>query len=231
MVAVVGTFLVAGTASFAWQQGGLPSPPQNDNPGDHVQCANLVYAGTKSSVCFSDRFMKRLQMETKIQTARKFTRVKLDDAKQLCNYPFAIMTGEGGFTLPERERVNLRYYLQHGGFLVASAGCSNPEWGRSFKREFAKVFPGAQLKSIPLSHRIFRTAYVVRSLDTSHGSPGSKGATLEGYTINGRLALVFSQDGLNDTSHADNGCCCCGGDEINNAEFINANLLAYALMR
>jgi hypothetical protein len=48
-------------------------------------------------------------------------------------------------------------------------------------------------------------------------------------TVNGKLALVFSADGLNDTANAKN-CCCCGGNEIVQAEFLNVNLLAYALL-
>ena len=59
---------------------------------------------------------------------------------------------------------------------------------------------------------------------------GPNGAALEAYSLNGRIALIFSSDGLNDTAHAEN-CCCCGGDEIDRAEFINANVLAYALLR
>lgn len=213
--------LVALTTSFA-------------RPGDHlsgnrVQCANLIYAVNKSSVCFSDRFLKRLEMETKVRTEPRFTKVRLDDARQLANYPFAIMTGEGGFTLTEKERINLRYYLTHGGFLLASAGCSDPDWGRSFRQEFARLFPGKALKKIALSHPMFRTVYLIRSLETSHRRNGSQAAALEGYAVNGRLVLVFSPDGLNDTAHAEN-CCCCSGDEITNAEFVNVNLLAYALL-
>jgi hypothetical protein len=197
--------------------------------GHRVQCANLVYAVNKTSICFSDRFLRRLEMETKILTEPRFIKVRLDDAKQLCNYPFAIMTGEGGFTLTERERINLRYYLSHGGFLVASAGCSDPEWTRSFRREFAHIFPGKHLKKIPMNHPLFRTVYLVRSLETSKQRHGPQAAALEGYSIDGKLVLVLSPDGLNDTAHAEN-CCCCGGDEISNAEFVNVNLLAYALL-
>lgn len=203
--------------------------PTEKVSGNRVQCANLVYAVNKTSVCFSDRFLKRLEMETKILTEPRFTRVRLDDARQLCNHPFAIMTGEGGFTLTEKERINLRHYLTHGGFLVASAGCSDPEWTRSFRREFARTFPGKQLKKIPMSHPLFRTVYLIRSLETSKKRHGPQAAALEGYSIEGRLVLVFSPDGLNDTAHAQN-CCCCGGDEIGNAEFVNVNLLAYALL-
>lgn len=203
--------------------------PTADINGNRVQCANLVYAVNKSSVCFSDRFLKRLEMETKVLTDSRFSRVRLDDSKKLADYPFAIMTGEGGFTLTEKERINLRYYLTHGGFLLASAGCSSPEWIRAFRREFAAVFPGAQLKKVAFEHPMFRTVYLIQSLETKKRRHGPEAAALEGLAINGRLAAVFSPDGLNDTSHAQN-CCCCGGDEITNAEFVNVNLLAYALL-
>ncbi len=197
--------------------------------GNRVQCANLVYAVNKSSVCFSDRFLKRLEAQTKVLTEARFSKVKLDSSRQLAGYPFAVMTGEGGFTLTEKERINLRYYLTHGGFLLASAGCSDPDWIRSFRGEFARLFPGRAMHKIALSHPMFRTVYKIGSLETSHQRHGPQAAALEGFATNGKLVLVFSPDGLNDTAHAEN-CCCCGGDEITNAEFINVNLLAYALL-
>src|SRR5438067_1471784 len=43
-----------------------------EEEGSKVKCANLIYAGTKSSVCFSDRFLKRLQLETNIRTEPAF---------------------------------------------------------------------------------------------------------------------------------------------------------------
>lgn len=196
--------------------------------GDRVQCANLIYAGNKSSQCFSDRFLKRLSMETKIQTEPHFRKVRLD-SRDLSNFPFAIMTGEGGFALTEKERVQLRYYLMHGGFLLASAGCSDADWVRSFRAEFARVFPGKQMTHLKLDHPLFRMIYRIDSLATTHGRSGPNGAILEAYSLRGRIVLVFSSDGLNDTAHAEN-CCCCGGDEIDRAEFINVDVLAYALL-
>jgi hypothetical protein len=216
-------WLTLGTAWAAPQGGGTASLS-----GDKVQCANLIYAGNKSSQCFSDRFLKRLSMETKIQTESRFRKVRLDSS-DLCSYPFAVMTGEGGFTLTEKERTQLRYYLTHGGFLLASAGCSDPQWVRSFRSEFTKIFPGKPLSRLKLEHPLFRLVYKIDSLATTHGRSGPNGATLEAYAPHNRIVLIFSPDGLNDTAHAEN-CCCCGGDEIDRAEFINVNVLAYALL-
>ncbi len=196
--------------------------------GRRVQCANLVYAGNKTSQCFSDRFLTRLAADTKIQTDPHFVKTRLDSSA-LCRFPFAIMTGEGPFTLTGKERTALRYYLTHGGFLLASAGCSDPRWIRSFRGEFAQLFPAQKWTPLPLSHPLFRTVYKIDDLSTKNGLLGTSVAKLEAISMRGRVVALFSANGLNDSTHAIN-CCCCGGDEIEKAEFINVNALAYALL-
>lgn len=192
-------------------------------PDSIVQVANLVYAGVKSSQCFSDHFLVHAQRESAISTSRRFHAVKLS-ADELFSFPLVIMTGEGGFQLPDAERDNLRRFVERGGFLLASSGCSSAEWDRSFRREIARTFPDAPLKPIGMDHPVFHTVYDIAELKAKHGKPHP----LEGVTINGRVGVLYSQDGLNDTSHAA-GCCCCGGNEITNAVQINVNILAYAL--
>jgi len=191
-----------------------------------VQCANLVYAGNKSSQCFSDAFLGRLGQVTRIRVEERFRKVRLDST-ELSSYPFAVMTGQGRFTLTEKDRLQLRHYLMQGGFLLASAGCSDPQWARSFRGEIGRLFPQSRLERLPLSHPIFRTVYKIDRLDTKKRSGQT---TIEALTLQGRVVLVFSPDGLNDTEHAINGCCCCGGDEIRGAEFLNLNILAYCLL-
>ena len=53
-------------------------------------------------------------------------------------------------------------------------------------------------------------------------------ARLLGLEKNGKLVIVYSPHGLNDTEHSE-GCCCCGGNEISNSLEINVNILVYAL--
>jgi len=192
--------------------------------GDAVACANLIYAGTRSSICFSEMFLTAIARDTTIQTARKFKPVKLA-GDEIFGFPFAVMTGEGAFILTDAERTNLRRYLERGGFLLASAGCSSEPWSASFRREFAGVFPDRKLEPIPMDHEIFRTVHPIAKLRTKGDE-----ATLEGLVIDGKIVLIYSPDGLNDTSTL-HGCCCCGGNEILNAQQVNANILAYALMQ
>ncbi len=198
--------------------------PDSSAEGDAVQCANLIYAGTRSSVCFSDKFLTMLARDTTINTARKFKPVKAADA-EIFQFPFVVMTGEGAFTLTDQERDNLKRYLERGGFILASAGCSSKPWDTSFRREMLSIFPGRELEKIESDSDVFRTVYEISSLKTKGAE-----ATLMGLTLGGKIVLIYSSDGLNDTSTM-HGCCCCGGNEIVNASKINANILAYALLQ
>lgn len=193
-------------------------------PTEKLRCANLIYAGSKSSQCFSDKFLDRVKKETNCQPEARFTPIHLAEDKMF-EYPFAIMTGEGDFTLPEKERSILKSYLTRGGFLLASAGCSSREWDRSFRRELKRIFPDQVLKKISLEHPIFHTVYDIRSIGLTHG--GS--ATLEGLEMNGKIVLIYSPEGLNDTGNAGTGCCCCGGNEVRNSLEINVNIFTYAV--
>lgn len=97
-----------------------------------VECGNLIYAGTKTSRCFSDEFLTTVQQKTSISTERRFKTVKLA-GEELFKIPFVIMTGEGDFILTTAERENLKKYLENGGFLLASASCSKRSVARRLR--------------------------------------------------------------------------------------------------
>ncbi len=203
----------------------VPDPKQvGGEPEGIVQVANLVYAGVKSSHCFSDHFLITAEKESAISTSRRFHAVKLS-SEEIFNFPLVIMTGEGDFQLTDGERENLRQFLDNGGFLLSSAGCSSPEWDRAFRREMAALFDEQTLEPLAMDHPVFHTVYDITELHAKHGTP----KPLEGISLDGRLAVLYSQDGLNDTAHTQ-GCCCCGGNEITNAVQVNVNILAYTLV-
>ena len=192
--------------------------------GSVVQVANLIYAGTKTSECFADHFLRRAEKDSAISTSRRLHSVKLS-SDEIYNFPLLVMTGEGEFELLAEERENLRQFIERGGFLLASAGCSSDEWDRSFRREMAKTFADRELKPLAMDHLVYHTAYDVSKLEAKHGTP----KPLAGLHFGTRLGVLYSQDGLNDTSNTQ-GCCCCGGNEITNAEEINVNILVYSLL-
>ncbi|MCC6489189.1 MAG: DUF4159 domain-containing protein [Candidatus Hydrogenedentes bacterium] len=190
---------------------------------DLVQCANLIYAGSKSSRCFSAKFLDEVRDVTRVDADSDFTPVKLS-TEGVFNYPFAVMTGEGEFTLFEEERTMLKSYLTRGGFLLASAGCSSREWDRSFRREFKAVFPDKELHKIPMEHPLFKTVFNIEHINLKNGGT----TLLEGLELDGRIVLVYSSEGLNDTGNVQ-GCCCCGGNEVKNSKDVNTNIITYAL--
>ncbi|QDT93655.1 DUF4159 domain-containing protein [Gimesia algae] len=203
----------------------VPDPKQVGRESESiVQVANLVYAGVKSSQCFSDHFLVEVEKDSSISTSRRFHAVKLS-SDELFNFPMVIMTGEGVFQLTDSERKNLRTYVERGGLLLASAGCSSGEWDRSFRKEMAVVFPEHPLSQIAMNHPVFNTVYEIKELVAKHGKP----RPLNGVSYEGRLGVIYSQDGLNDTEHTQ-GCCCCGGNEITNCVQVNVNILAYSLI-
>ncbi len=192
-------------------------------PDGVVQVANLVYAKSKSSECFADHFLVQAEQESSISTSRRFHAVKLS-SDEIYNFPLIIMTGEGSFELPDSERQNLKRFVERGGFLLASAGCSSKEWDKSFRNEMTKIFGEKRLAAIDFKHPVFHTVYDIKDFEAKHGTI----QPLEGVHFEGRLGVLYSQDGLNDTAHT-TGCCCCGGNEIKNSLKINVNILAYAL--
>lgn len=190
-----------------------------------IQCANLIYGGTHTSHCFSDEFLSAVQRQTTIPSERHFKSVKLV-SDELFRFPFVIMTGEADFHLTPKERENLKRYLTSGGFLLASAGCSNKDWDRAFRREMKAVLPDHPLKELPMDHLVFRTVKKIEALKLTHGGgPGR----LSGIDANGKTMVIYSPHGLNDTAHTE-GCCCCGGNEIGNSLETNVNILVYALL-
>src|SRR5262249_44460505 len=153
------------------------------------QVANLIYAGVKSSHCFSDHFLIDAEKDSAISTSRRFHAVKLA-GEEIYSFPLLIMTGEGDFTLPDAERQALRRYVERGGFLLASASCSSSDWDRAFRRETAAVFPDHQLQALGMDHPIFHTVYEIKELTAHHGVP----RPLEAISFGNRVAVIYSQD-------------------------------------
>lgn len=198
--------------------------PAVDWNTETIRCGNLSYGANQTSVCFADAFLSQTAKATGLNIASSFSKIALG-SDQVFTTPLCIFTGEGNFVLKESERNNLRKYLENGGFVLASPGCSDAEWNVAFLRETALSLPGLELKKIPMDHPIFSTVHKITALHLKNSGT----AFLQGLFINDRLAMVYSPEGLNDVKNA-KGCCCCGGNEIKEAGQVNTNAVAYALL-
>lgn len=197
-----------------------------DEQSGEVRAANLIYGKNRTSVCFADEFLAEVEKQTNIKTNRRFFPVQMN-SDELFDYPFAVMTGEGTFSLTTQQRDTLKDYLHYGGFVIASAGCSSKPWNTSFKSEMGQMFPDAEMVRLEAEHPIYHTVYDITT--SKYKSGANKLPELYALEIDGRVVMVWSPDGLNDSSAAGPNCCCCGGNEVKSAKQLNVNILAYAL--
>ncbi len=75
---------------------------------------------------------------------------------EIFNFPYVELTGHGNIIFSENEAMNLRNYLEAGGFLHADDNYGMDEY---FRREMKKVFPEKKLVELPPSHPIFHQKY------------------------------------------------------------------------
>ncbi len=128
----------------------------------------------------------------------KFKRVAVSlKEPQAASYPLLYMTGHEEFVWSEQEAGFLRNYLKGGGMLVADACCGRLSFDRAFRRELRKVFPETKLEQLPGDHPLYHVHHQIVSVEYTprvledYGQLG--GPTLEGITLDGRLAVVYSR--------------------------------------
>lgn len=207
-----------------------PAPPASgDKPPreGEVRVAKLLYAGGKTTICFADGFLATVERQTQIKVDRRFATVDMA-SEDMFNFPFVIFSGEGAFKLTDKEKANLKAYLNRGGFVLASAGCSSGPWAASFEAVMKELFPSEAMAKLDLKHAVFHTIF---DIDRLVAKKASEEPAIFALQRRDRALLVYSPTGLNDTGNAGGGCCCCGGNELQNAHLINANVLAYVLTR
>lgn len=106
--------------------------------------------------------------------------------------PFVLSSGEGVFSLTQEERESLKRYLSGGGclFVEDRAGERGGSFDYSFRAEMKKTFPDKTLAIIPREHAVFRSYYLLRTV----GGRKLTNNFLEGLEIDGRVALIYSQN-------------------------------------
>ena len=188
-----------------------------------IAVARLNYGHEAADVPFSDAFLTQLKQDTHIKALDHLVPVKID-SPQLREHPFAIMTGQGSFTLTLAQRDHLQHYLQQGGFLLASAHCSNKAWSASFRDVMTTLFPEQALTDLTIDHPVFHSVYEI--VTSQHEKRRQEQLPhLQSLTLDGRVVVIFSPEGLNDAADT----CCCAGREVKGAHQLNINILAYGL--
>jgi len=157
-------------------------------------------------------------------------------SEKLFDAPFVFVTGHNDFSLTDAERENLRRYLARGGIVVAEACCGREGFDQAFRREIRQVLPGSKLEPLPTEHVIFKfpnqiSGVVPRpALARKLNAEGKLPPRLEGVTLNGNLAVIYSPVSLSCGWELAQ-CPYCLGIESNDAIAMGVNILAYVLMQ
>lgn len=127
-------------------------------------------------------------INTNIQTEPSTIEV---GSPEIFNFPFVSLTGHGNIIFSESDAMNLRHYLEGGGFLYADDNYGMDEY---FRREMKKVFPEKELVELPPSHPVFHQKF-----DFPNGIPkihehDGKPAQAFGIFIEDRLVCLYTYE-------------------------------------
>jgi hypothetical protein len=145
--------------------------------------------------------LQQFNQKTDIPVKYDRKEIKLSDPR-LFDAPFIYLTGHEDFTLDQADLNNLRDYLNKGGTLFAEACCGRRAFDLAFRQVLAKVFPGQNLKPIPLSHSLFAMPNHIAKMGVTPAMAAQVGnrSTIEpqlfGLEVEGHLAVIYSPYGL-----------------------------------
>ncbi|MBN1394094.1 MAG: DUF4159 domain-containing protein [Pirellulales bacterium] len=166
-------------------------------------------------------------MEVKFKRAN----VRLSDPRAAI-YPLLYITGHHDFVWSNEEAALLGRYLKAGGMLLADACCGRLAFDAALRGQLAKAIPDAKLARIPADHPIYHSLFDVGKVDYTPRVREDFGQldapALEGLSIDGRLAVVYSRfdlgNGWERFPHAYS-----YGFQERSALQLGANILAYAV--
>jgi hypothetical protein len=152
----------------------------------------------------------------------------------LFEHPIVYMVGHFDFTLTQAQSENLKRFLTRGGFLFGEACCGRKAFDTAFRRMVARMFGPDALKPLPGDHPIlsgsigYDISRVTYRSEVQREQPDLNKPVLEGVTLEGRTALVYSPYGIG-CGLEGHKCYRCLGYEPRDAEHVAINIVLYAL--
>lgn len=164
-------------------------------PSDRLAVTMLRYGGNWDP---RPTAMRRL-----LQEVEKRTSVLVETSpgsvdpshKDLFSHPFVVLAGDRRFDpLPDQAVLNLRQYLQAGGFLLidSAEGVLDGPFMDSVRRELGRIFVNTKPSPVPKDHVLYKSFYLI---DNPVGRLVVNDR-LEGIFDDDRLAVVVSHNDL-----------------------------------
>jgi hypothetical protein len=140
--------------------------------------------------------LKHVRENSTLAIKFKKVAVKLTDPAAM-SYPLLYITGHDDFRWSKAEAEWLGRYLQAGGMLLGDACCGRLAFDAAFRRELARAIPGAKLERLAADHPVYHAHTDITTVGytprVAEDFGSSSAPSLEGLTIDGRLAVVYSR--------------------------------------
>lgn len=110
---------------------------------------------------------------------------------EIFNFPFVHLTGHGNIILSESESMNVKLYLEAGGFLHIDDNYGLDEF---IRREMKKVFPDKDFIELPPTHPIFYQKYTFNEGIPKIHEHDNKPPQAFGIFIEDRLVCLYTYE-------------------------------------
>lgn len=108
-------------------------------------------------------FMKLVDALSLLDPHTGETNILALDDPEIFKYPVTYLCEPGGWILSDEEAVNLRAYLNKGGFVIVDDFRAQ-HWD-NFEAQILRVLPGARVYDMDLTDPIFHAFFEIRTLD------------------------------------------------------------------
>ena len=113
---------------------------------------------------------------------------------EIFKYPFAYVSHPGEVFPSDAEIVNLREYIERGGFIMHDdfgGQGQGPEEMENFRTVLRRAFPGREMYPLTDDHPLLRLHYQIDNLQMEHPMGGAKSIFYGFNDSQGRLAMVI----------------------------------------
>jgi len=127
-----------------------------------------------------------LNINTKIKSKPAIVEPSSPD---IFSFPFIHLTGHGNVVFNSEEEINLRNYLNSGGFLHIDDNYGMNEY---IRKAIKRLFPNQDLVEIPAQHALFQQPFIFpNGLPKIHEHDGKRQQAF-GIFIKNRLVLLYT---------------------------------------
>jgi hypothetical protein len=207
-----------------------------------------IYDGTWNAAPGAlKELQRRLQQHAGVQVPTDRREIDILDPK-LFDHHLLFLHGRNGFKFTEKQREQLRQYVERGGTIMADAVCAAEPFDKAFREEMRQIFKDRALGAIPKDHKLLTDEaggfdLVTKKVKLRRPARGGADAAagplrstevetspeLEGIAFeNGRYGVIYSKYDLSCSLEGQKSVKCPGYDSEDAAK-IAVNIVLYSM--